>query len=108
MRSIIMNPWTITVVGGIFVGLVVWGIGAATARRRRDKATAKKEVNRRNSIWIGKKGRLEVEDLHVGDDVAVPSTSTSDSENEIHSEGEIIAGGDVHVGDTVHGKALND
>lgn len=103
MREFLMNPWTVTVVGGLAVGLAVFFI---TRRRVSDETTPQphgaKVVDRGHSIVVDDQGRLRAGgSIKAGDEAGGDRDGGGTRQHKIrvHGQGEISAGGNIIAGD---------
>lgn len=101
-----MSPWTITIIGGLVVGVVVFLITRGTAARGKvespDNASGRR---RKHLIEVGKHSRVESGGVvQAGDGGSPGGNRKADRQHAIlvRDKGTIIAQGDVVAGDTKH------
>jgi len=95
MQDLLMNPWTITVVGGVLVFLI-----SRWVKLKRKKSRDREE--REHRINIGKRGRVQSGgDVVAGDKGGTPHGGKPNREHKItiEDDGEIVSDGDAVAGD---------
>ena len=98
MKNLLMNPWTITIIGGVVVGILVYLISQVIAAPT-DRS------GRKHKILIGKRGRIQSGcDIVAGDKNTAQREHGTDRRHDIslRDEGTVVAEGDVVAGDTQH------
>lgn len=104
MNQILMNPWIITIIGGIIVGLVVLLVTRRLGARNDEQLSDATNVNsRKHLIEVGNGAHVESGGVvQAGDRGKLEAKNNAGRRHdiELHEKGTIIAQGDVVAGDT--------
>lgn len=104
MHDFLMNPWIVTIIGGVVVGVLVFLISRLIVGRGSVSPLSVKDTSvRQHQISVGKKGCVQSGGtVQAGDRCVMRREPGSDRRHEIKlgDEGTIVAEGDVVAGDT--------